>query len=58
MTRLERLEQCLGESIVYVGDQLDRQIRNGDKEAALKLSMLQEAHVLAAKLLKEEREAA
>jgi hypothetical protein len=53
MTMTQRLEQCLGETVVYFGDQLDLRIRQGDKEAALKLSMLQEAWRLSVKLLNQ-----
>ena len=53
MTNAQRLEQCLGETVVYMGDQLDLRIRQGDKEAAMKLSMLQEAWRLSVKLLNQ-----
>jgi len=53
LAMIDRLEQCLGETICYFRDAIDLPIRQGDSVALEKLAMLQEAHILAAKLLKQ-----
>lgn len=46
---IKTAEQALGENLVWLSDQLDQKVRQGDKETLRRLKQLNDAWVLLAK---------
>lgn len=50
---LKTIEEVLGNNLQWLDDKLDLSIRQGDKETIMRLSQLNEAWILACKVIKQ-----